>query len=543
MKPASSILSRLALAAPLAALATLGGLLAWRLWGAAASIVARHPNFATAFAGEGIEPLFKIVAAVIGAAAVVAGLGGLAAFLPGRLPLRLVRLGFIAAYVAVAAYVLVVVRAVGVIGQYQLKIDELPQDSVTLFKLGWSLWGPALLPLAMALIGHVMSWRGSTIALFTGAAPSGSSAESGAGPKARPALAEAIGDRIVENIRIGGGDPLFRRSWLTSFWGHALLIVIIPWLVTYIGCRERYNVPQGSGEAAVAAVVQVAKPVKKKKRTYILNLNSAIILTKPDLDKDSDVEENVEKASEITYVADTNSAQARAAGKLGKGGGKKGGWPDGVGNDPVRFIRIKHGGPGWDDGMDEVSRADMNFLEEFRKITGFKVARSPEARTIAQLRNFDKGFEPPFLYLTGAGGIPVSANDVKTLRDYLLGGGMLFADAGSPAFHGSFRALMAAVFPDRQLVVIADDDPIFQAPFVFPNGAPPLWHHGGNRSLGIKHQNRWAVFYHPGDINDAWKTGSSGMGRNLAEQSYNLGVNIIYHAFTNYLDQTRKHRK
>jgi hypothetical protein len=289
--------------------------------------------------------------------------------------------------------------------------------------------------------------------------------------------------------------------------------------------------------------VQVAKPVKKKKRTYILNLNSAIILTKPDLDKDSDVEENVEKASEITYVADTNSAQARAAGKLGKGGGKKGGWPDGVGNDPVRFIRIKHGGPGWDDGMDEASRADMNFLEEFRKITGFKVARSPEARTIAQLRNFDKGFEPPFLYLTGAGGIPVSANDVKTLRDYLLGGGMLFADAGSPAFHGSFRALMAAVFPDRQLVVIADDDPIFQAPFVFPNGAPPLWHHGGNRSLGIKHQNRWAVFYHPGDLNDAWKTGSSGMGRNLAEQSYNLGVNIIYHAFTNYLDQTRKHRK
>jgi hypothetical protein len=535
VKLASSILSRLALAAPLAALAALGGLLAWRLWGAAASIVARHPNFTTAFAGEGIDTVFKIVAAIIGAAAAVACLGAAASFLRGRLPLRLVRLGFIAAYVAVAAYIVAVVRGVGVIGQYQLKIDELPQDSVTLFKLGWSLWGPALLPLAMAMIGHVMSWRGATIALFTGPAP--------AGAEQPPAAAEAIGDRIVENIRVGGDDPRFRRSWLTSFGGHVLLIVIIPWLITYIGCRERYNVPQGSGEAAVAAVVQVAKPVKKKKRTYILNLNSAIILTKPDLDKDSDVEENVEKASEVTYVADTNSAQARAAGKLGKGGGKKGGWPDGVGNDPVRFIRIKHGGPAWDDGMDEVSRADVNFLEEFRKITGFKVARSPEARTIAQLRNFDKGFEPPFLYLTGAGGIPVSANDVKTLRDYLLGGGMLFADAGSPAFHGSFRALMSAVFPDRQLVVIADDDPIFQAPFVFPNGAPPLWHHGGNRALGIKHQNRWAVFYHPGDINDAWKTGYSGMSRNLAEQSYNLGVNIIYHAFTNYLDQTRKYRK
>jgi hypothetical protein len=102
---------------------------------------------------------------------------------------------------------------------------------------------------------------------------------------------------------------------------------------------------------------------------------------------------------------------------------------------------------------------------------------------------------------------------------------------------------MKAVFPDRQLVTIADDDPIFQTPFVFANGAPPLWHHGGNKALGVKHQKRWAVFYHPGDVNDAWKTGYSGMGRALAEQSYNLGVNVVYHAFTNYLDMTRKYRK
>jgi hypothetical protein len=33
------------------------------------------------------------------------------------------------------------------------------------------------------------------------------------------------------------------------------------------------------------------------------------------------------------------------------------------------------------------------------------------------------------------------------------------------------------------------------------------------------------------------------MSRDLCDQSYRLGVNIIYHAFTNYLDLTRKHRK
>lgn len=530
MKSASPLLARLALATPLFALAAIGALVAWRLPPAFASILARQPNFVGPFEADGVGLFFNGVAAVAAGAAAVAALGGLAAFLPGRLALRVVRLGFIAAYVAVAAYLVLVTRTVGVIGQHKLTIDELPQDAVTLFKLWWSCSAAAFPPLVMAIIGHVLTWRASTLALY-------------GGRRAAADDAPAAGDRIIENVRTGGGDPLFRKSWISSFSGHMLLIVIIPWLVQYIGCTERYNVPHGSGEEAVAAVVQVAKPVKKKKRRYLLNLNSAIILSRPDIDKDSDVEETVEKASEITYVADANSAQARAGGKMGKGGGKTGGWPDGVGDDPVRFFRIKHGGPGWDDGMDELSRADMNFLEEFRKVTGFKIARTPEARTIAQLKNFDKGFAPPFLYLTGAGSIPVSSGDVKILREYLLGGGMLFADAGSPQFHESFRALMAVVFPDRQLVTIADDDPIFQAPFVFPNGAPPLWHHGGNRALGVKHQNRWAVFYHPGDINDAWKTGHSGMSRDLADASYRVGVNIIYHAFTNYLDQTRKHRK
>jgi hypothetical protein len=524
------LLARSALAAALLALAAIGGGLAARLFLASDWLAASHPDLATPFAEEGIDRIAVVIGAITAACTIACTLGGIAAFLRGRPMLKLVRCGFWSAYVATAGWIVLATMAVTVISSRKLTIDGLPQDGVTLFKLWWSLCGPALLPLGMALFGHVQSWRRVTIDSFTGVLP------------ATPP-GTAAGDRILENVRTGGPDPRFRRSWLGSFWGHLGVIVIIPWLLQYVGCTEYYRVPHGSGEEAVAVMVKVTKPVKKKKKRYLLNSQSAIILTKPDLDKDSDVEETVEKASEVTYTADTSSAQARAAGKMGKGGGKEGGWPDGVGDDPIRFIRIRHGGPGWDDGMDELSRADMNFLEEFKKVTGFKIARHPEARTIAQLRNFPKGFEPPFLFLTGAGAIPVSPTDVKTLREYLLRGGMLFADAGSPQFHGSFLGLMAAVFPDKQLAVIADDDPLFQGPFTFPNGAPPLWHHGGDKALGIKHQKRWAVFYHPGDINDAWKTGRSGMSRELTEEAYHLGVNVMYHAFTNYLDLTRKYRK
>ena len=120
---------------------------------------------------------------------------------------------------------------------------------------------------------------------------------------------------------------------------------------------------------------------------------------------------------------------------------------------------------------------------------------------------------------------------------------MLFADAGYPTFHGEFDHFMRRVFPTKRLKIIADDDPLFQMPYRFADGPPPLWHHGGNRCLGIKYKGRWCVFYHPGDINDAWKTGHSGIGPSAARGAYQVGINVIYYSFTNYLELTKKYRR
>jgi hypothetical protein len=92
------------------------------------------------------------------------------------------------------------------------------------------------------------------------------------------------------------------------------------------------------------------------------------------------------------------------------------------------------------------------------------------------------------------------------------------------------------VVPDAEWVDIASDDILFQQPSLFPNGAPPLWHHSGNRMLGLKHQGRWVVVYHQGDLNDAWKTGHSGVSKGQAIQAYKLGVNVINYAFNQYMN-------
>ena len=117
---------------------------------------------------------------------------------------------------------------------------------------------------------------------------------------------------------------------------------------------------------------------------------------------------------------------------------------------------------------------------------------------------------------------------------------MIFGDAGSREFDAAFRAMVGQIFPGETLTEVADDDPLFTIPNSLPNGAPSVFHHGGFRALGIKQRGRWVVFYHPGSLKDLWRTGGSGANAGTIDYSYKLGVNIVYYAFSNYLELNRK---
>ena len=213
------------------------------------------------------------------------------------------------------------------------------------------------------------------------------------------------------------------------------------------------------------------------------------------------------------------------------------GWPEGLdGAYKVRFIRLDHGWQGWDDGMRR-TQADINLLRDFASESGLKqIATKGESHRIGLLDKYPRDGFPPFVFFTGNHGVgKVSLQDVKILREYCLGGGLLIADAGSKQFHDSFIHLMRQVFPDKRMLDIADDDKLYQLPFSFPDGAPAFWHHGGKRPQGIKHDGRWVVFYHPGDMNDAWKSDEyTDVTAEMRTKALNLGVNLIYYAFESW---------
>ncbi|MBT7959270.1 MAG: DUF4159 domain-containing protein, partial [Akkermansiaceae bacterium] len=458
-----------------------------------------------------------------GLVGVLCAAAGLLSLLRNAATYHILRTALISVFLAVAGYVVVVWIGLFDILDAEIEIYGAKQDRATILLFWWSLCWPALAVALYAGWLRIMMRSRSVYAAFT----------SKTGEAMR-------GDRVLEDLRTHGRDPRHRRSLYGSFTTHVMILIVIPWLLSlFTGDVTAYKVPKGSGNPVVA-MVKMVKPKKKKKKTLTLRPNSDIITAIPDLDE-TEVDKEMEKQTQARY----QSGAIAKAGKIGKGGGTDGGWPAGMDDYKIRFIRLEHGGKGWDDGMNETG-ADINFLREFAKITGLKkIARKGESHSIALLKKYPKDGFPPFVYLTGNDNMGrVSSADVKILRDYCLGGGMLIADAGSARFHNSFIHFIRQVFPGKPLIDIADDDMLYQAPTRFPDGAPAFWHHGGRRALGIKHEGRWVAFYHPGDMNDAWKSqGYTDVSPEMREAAMSLGVNLINYAFNNWDDAVTKARK
>lgn len=504
------------------AVASLAGLTAaiyaW-LPSALENFLSRNAAVQILFQSQHIDSSLRLIFQLSGVLALLAAVAGAAGFYRHRITWHILRLPLLATYLLVAFYVWVTWNAYAEILAREVSLNGSKQDKVTLLRLWWSVAWPALAIAAFAAWTHVMLRSRSVFSAFT--------------QERGPAMP---GDRVLEDLRTHGRDPRHRRSLYLSTFTHFAILILIPWILSLGGCVEAYRVPKGSGEPVVA-VVQMVKPKKKKKQTLTLRPNSAIIFEQPDLD-DTQVDQQMEEQTQATYAA--NNAKS---GKMGKGGGKEGGWPEGMENYKIRFIRLEHSGAGWDDGMD-ASNADINFLRAFAETTGFKkIASSGESHSIALLKKYPKDGFPPFVFLTGDGNLEINESDRKILREYCLNGGMLIADAGSVSFHNNFMRVIRQVFPDKPLIDISDDDMLYQVPFAFPNGAPPFWRLGGTRALGIKHEGRWIAFYHPGDMNGAWKSpGYTDVTPDMRDAAMNLGVNLLYYSFNQWNDAISKQK-
>lgn len=125
--------------------------------------------------------------------------------------------------------------------------------------------------------------------------------------------------------------------------------------------------------------------------------------------------------------------------------------------------RFRGGGGGWEHGQSawttDYPRSDRHLAMAIRRLTRIN------ARSVEQPVNLNDGDEVyfwPFLYGVEVGQWGLTDPQAAKMRDFLLRGGFFMCDD----FHGTFEwdvfiQSMKRVFPDRPIVEIPNEDPIF----------------------------------------------------------------------------------
>jgi hypothetical protein len=205
-------------------------------------------------------------------------------------------------------------------------------------------------------------------------------------------------------------------------------------------------------------------------------------------------------------------------------------WPEGLKRNAARMVRLQYARGNWD--QDIGRGGDYNLLLWYQVVSQLNIAKDSESLRAKELKALSDANLPAFLLVTGMREVELSEEEIIAVRAYCLErGGLLVCSNGGRRFDGAIRAVLGRCFPDSKLVDIPNDAPFFQKPFPLPNGAPPLWHHSGRRALGIKVNDRWVAFYHPGDLVDAWQDAHSGIPEATAIAAYKMGFNLLHYAY------------
>jgi hypothetical protein len=177
-----------------------------------------------------------------------------------------------------------------------------------------------------------------------------------------------------------------------------------------------------------------------------------------------------------------------------------------------------------------------NLLKAIRERTGLQVSEHPGKvkPTDPTLWNY------PYIYITGHGNIKFTDEEVQLLRRYLLSGGFIHAD-DNYGMDKSFRRELSRILPDKELVDLPADHPIYRSFYTFPGGLPKVHKHDGKapQGLGVFHQGRIVVYYtFETDLGNGWEDAERhGNPPEAREAAFRMGVNIFVFALSQAVAQ------
>lgn len=145
-------------------------------------------------------------------------------------------------------------------------------------------------------------------------------------------------------------------------------------------------------------------------------------------------------------------------------------------------------------------------------------------------------FNYPFVHMTGHGNVFFNSEDVENLRMYLLSGGFLHID-DNYGMDQYIRKEIEKLFPNRPLVELAGNHPIFSYKFNFTQGLPKIHEHDNQRpqALGITVEGRLVLVYtFESDLGDGWENPEiHNDPQEVRLKALRMGANLVTYAFEN----------
>ena len=143
-------------------------------------------------------------------------------------------------------------------------------------------------------------------------------------------------------------------------------------------------------------------------------------------------------------------------------------------------------------------------------------------------------FQFPLLHMTGHGNVFFSEDDADNLRNYLLSGGFLHID-DNYGMEPYITKELKKVFPNKELVEMPSNHPIFNVAYEFPNGLPKIHEHDGKapKAMGLFHEDRLILlFTFESDLGDGWEDQEvHNDPEEIRLKALQMGSNILYYAF------------
>ncbi|NCQ35287.1 DUF4159 domain-containing protein [bacterium] len=177
---------------------------------------------------------------------------------------------------------------------------------------------------------------------------------------------------------------------------------------------------------------------------------------------------------------------------------------------------------------------DPSSLPNWLELMRTRVGVSTEERDHVVTLDSEDLYRYPLLYMSGHGRVALSDEEAVQLRGYLDAGGFLYAD-DNYGMDASFRAMVAQVFPDEQLVPLPAGHPIYHAYYDLP-GLPKIHRHDGEpaQGFGVVRRGRLVLFYsYSSDIGDGLEDPDvHGDPAPVREAAARMAVNVMMYALT-----------